>query len=152
MSYTREKNVRCAPFIRLNGRIHVNIGPLKVPCDRAGNPLHSPKFAQIYMYDPDTACSLRMKNLRDQTTVDPKLVKKLTKMFHKYSYTAKQFKTMKEIMDEAEKKGEELRNFCMVLKAPTQEDVDREQLHAGRITLRNTILILHNSFTASYLE
>ena len=118
-SYDTVKTQNCRPYVKVNGEIRANLGPLETP------PGKLPLFSQIFIYDPKQATEYRMRNPVTGPRLEKKIVSRLSRMLLETSFMAKQYKTMGELLDELEKEGAEIPNICLVLRAPTETELER---------------------------
>ncbi|XP_045792116.1 uncharacterized protein LOC123886886 [Trifolium pratense] len=74
------------PNLRLHGQ----------PCHRIGSMLPNigdpPKFAQLYIYDTDNELANRIHSVRDNKSIDPDIVRSLSRMLDEHNVHAKAFR------------------------------------------------------------
>ena len=66
-----------------------------------------------------------MRNPVTGPRLERKIVSRISRMLLETSFMAKQYKTMGELLDELEKEGAEIPNICLVLRAPTETELER---------------------------
>ncbi|KAK7311202.1 hypothetical protein RJT34_09186 [Clitoria ternatea] len=83
-------NGRGPPSVRIQGQSCHLIGSL-LPM-----PGHTPKFAQLYIYDTENEIQNRLRGLRYQENLDPQIIIKLTAMLDEFNVFAKSFRMAKQ--------------------------------------------------------